>query len=70
MHVGSQLLEFALVSSLLLPLLQLVVQIILTLWRIGCSFEVSRKRSSVLGSNRKICANLSVTWRNGGESDI
>ena len=61
MHVGCLILEFALVSLLLLPLLQLVVPIMLVLWRCSRSFVVSRKRSSVLGSNRKNSASLLVT---------
>ena len=53
MHVGSLIFEFALVSSLLLPILQLVVPVMLVLWRCGRSFVLSRKRSSGHGSNRK-----------------
>ena len=62
MYVGSLILEFAFVSSLL-PLLQLVVPIILVVWRFGRSFVLSRKCSSDLASNRKNSANVLVTRR-------
>ena len=60
MHVGCVILEFALVSALRLLILQLVVLIMLVLWRCGRSFVLSRKRSSVHSSNRTNSANVSV----------
>ena len=65
MHVGSLVLDFVLVSSLLLPILQLVVPIMLVLWCCGRrSFILSRKRSFVHGCNRKNSASVSVIrWR-------
>ena len=63
MHVGSLILEFALVSAFRLSILRLVVPIMLVLWRCGRSFVLSRKRSSVHGSNRMNSASVSVTRR-------
>ena len=63
MHIDSFILEFALVSALRLSILQLVAPIILVLWRCGRSFVLSRKRSSVHGSNRMNSASVSVTRR-------
>ena len=63
MHVGSLLLEFALVSPLLLLLLQLVVPIMLELWCWGRLYVFSYKRSSVLDSKRKESASVSITRR-------
>ena len=67
MHVGSLILELALVSSLL-PLLQLVVPFMPVLWHCGRLFILSRKRSSVHGTNRKNSASVSVT--RGREKNI
>ena len=50
MHVGSLSLEFALVSSLLLPLLHLVVPVMFLLWHCRYSFILSRKCLAVLDS--------------------
>ena len=60
MLVGSLILEFVLISSLVLPLLQLVVPNMLALWCCGRSFVFCRKRSSVFDKNS---ANASVTRR-------
>ena len=62
MLVGCLILEFALVSSFLLLLLQLVVPLMLVLWRCSRPFVLSRKRTSVLDSNRKHSLSISVTW--------
>ena len=61
MHVGGLILEFTLVSALRLSIFQLVIPIMLVLWRCGDSFVISRKRSSVHGSNRMNSASVSVT---------
>ena len=54
MYVGSLTLGFVLVSSRPGPLLQLVVPIMLVMWRCGCSFVLSRKRSTIIGGGREI----------------
>ena len=56
---------YALDSVLRPSILQLVVLIMLVLWRCGHSFVLSRKRSSVHGSNLMISANVSVIGRRG-----
>ena len=58
MHVGSLSLEFALVSSLLLPLLHLVVPVMFLLWHCRYSFILSRKCLAVLDSNPKNSASI------------
>ena len=60
---GSLILEFALVSSLLLLILQLVVPTMLILWHSGRLFVLSRKWPPVHDSNNKNFASISVTQR-------
>ena len=63
MHAGRLILEFSLVFALRLLVLQLVVPIMLVLWRCDRPFVLSCKHSSVHGSNHMNYASVSVTLR-------
>ena len=63
MHLGSLLLEFVSFYFASSSAFEICSSDMLVRWRCGRSYVLSRKRLSVLGSNRKNSASVTVTRR-------